>query len=158
MARFSLVICALIALTDQIIKYFVNMLLKPVGRIEVIENLLTLTYVENKGAALGMLSNMRWLFIAVTTILIAVLLYLMIIKKIDSKLFYIAAALIAGGGIGNLIDRIYLGYVIDYLYVTFFPPVCNFADYCITMGTVLLIIFILFYSDFFDGKKQADHV
>ena len=54
---------------------------------------------------------------------------------------------IIGGGIGNLIDRIFYGYVIDYLSLSFFPPVCNFADYCITVGAVLLVLYIIFFSD-----------
>ena len=52
-----------------------------------------------------------------------------------------------GGGIGNLIDRIAYGYVVDYLSLTFFSPVCNFADYCITIGVILLAVYLLFFSD-----------
>ena len=48
--------------------------------------------------------------------------------------------LIIGGGIGNLIDRIFRGFVIDYLSLSFFPPICNFADYCITIGAVLFVL------------------
>ena len=78
----------------------------------------------------------------------------MIIKNGNkSKLFSISAALIIGGGIGNLIDRIFLGYVIDYLQLSFFSPVCNFADYCISIGTVLLVINLLLFSDMKDEKK-----
>ena len=61
-------------------------------------------------------------------------------------------AVIIGGGIGNLIDRIFYGYVIDYISLSFFPPVCNFADYCITVGTVLLMVYVLFFSEV--GKKE----
>ena len=61
--------------------------------------------------------------------------------------------MIIGGGIGNLIDRVFLGYVIDYIQLSFFPPVCNFADYCITAGTILFVIYIFFVSDFFQKKE-----
>ena len=71
------------------------------------------------------------------------------------KFFYVCAALIIGGGIGNLIDRIFFGYVIDYLSLSFFPPVCNFADYCITAGTIMLVIYLLFFSDVLDSSKKA---
>ena len=64
--------------------------------------------------------------------------------------------LIIGGGLGNLFERVFLGYVTDYLSLSFFPPICNFADYCITAGTVCLIVYLLFFSDFLksDGKKK----
>ena len=61
--------------------------------------------------------------------------------------------LIIGGGIGNLIDRIFRGFVIDYLSLSFFPPICNFADYCITIGAVLFVLCILFQPD---KKKKAE--
>ena len=64
-----------------------------------------------------------------------------------------AAALIIGGGLGNLFERIFLGYVVDYLSLSFFSPVCNFADYCITAGTVCLIVYLLFFSDFLKSDK-----
>ncbi|MDR0914052.1 MAG: signal peptidase II, partial [Oscillospiraceae bacterium] len=109
---------------------------------------LSFVYVENEGAALGILKNQRWIFIIVTSILLAIIIWVMATGKIKSRLFYAAALLIVGGGIGNLIDRIYLGYVIDYIQLSFFPPVCNFADYCVTAGTIILVIYILFYSNF----------
>lgn len=154
MVVISLIACVVLALADQIIKYFVNMYLKPVGSVTVIDNLLTFTYHENDGAAFGLFSQMRWLFILLTVLLMLFLLYLLISKKINSKLFYVSATLIIGGGIGNLIDRLFLGYVIDYIQLSFFPPVCNFADYCVTFGTVLLIIYILFFSDFLKDSKK----
>lgn len=91
-------------------------------------------------------------FVVLTTALIAAILIYMFKKKPKSKLFYASVALVIGGGIGNLIDRIFYGYVIDYISLSFFPPVCNFADYCITVGTVLLMVYVLFLSEV--GKKE----
>ena len=68
-----------------------------------------------------------------------------------------ASILIIGGGIGNLIDRIFLGYVVDYIQVSFFPPIFNFADCCVTVGTVLLMVHILFFLDKKDGKQLEKH-
>lgn len=150
-----LISAVIVAGLDQLIKYLVAVNLKPVGSVEVIPNLFSLTYVENKGAAFGIMSNMRWVFIVFTLIIIAILIYIIIKNKIQSKLFNISAILLIGGGIGNLIDRIFFGYVIDYLSVSFFPPVCNFADYCITAGTVILVIYLIFYSDFFKKKTKV---
>ena len=64
--------------------------------------------------------------------------------------------MIIGGGLGNLFERIFLGYVVDYLSLSFFPPICNFADYCITAGTVCLIVYLLFFSDFMKNDKKKE--
>lgn len=149
-----IILSAVIVGIDQLIKYFVFNFLKPVGSVDVIPGLFSLDYVENKGAAFGMMANMRWVFIVFTIVVIAIILYVVFKKKITNKLFIASAILLIGGGIGNLIDRIFLGFVIDYLSVSFFPPVCNFADYCITIGTVLLLVYLLFFSDYFKSNKK----
>lgn len=151
----SLIVGAVLVIIDQIIKYFVSVYLQPVGSVSVIDNLFSLTYVENKGVAFGMFSDMRWVFVALTSVLLAIIIFYMFRKRPKGKFFYICAALIIGGGIGNLIDRIFYGYVIDYLSLSFFPPVCNFADYCITAGTIMLVIYLLFFSDVLDSSKKA---
>lgn len=150
-----LLLAVVIAVADQLIKILVSNFLKPLGTVEIIPGLFSLTYVENKGAAFGMFANMRWIFIVFTVIVIAALIFIIFKKKINNKLFITSAVLLIGGGIGNLIDRIFFGYVIDYLSLSFFSPVCNFADYCITAGTILLIIYIIFYSDFFKSEKKV---
>lgn len=141
-----------LAIADQIIKFFVSTNLKEIGSVSVIDNLLSFTYVENNGVAFGSFAGNRWIFVVLTTALIAAILIYMFKKKPKSKLFYASVALVVGGGIGNLIDRIFYGYVIDYISLSFFPPVCNFADYCITVGTVLLMIYVLFFTS--TGKKD----
>lgn len=148
-----LLIAALVVVIDQVIKYFVCLHLKPIGFTTAIPHLLDLVYVENRGVAFGMFKDMRWIFVALTSVVIVVFTVLLIKNYSKSKLFSTSAALIIGGGIGNLIDRIFLGYVVDYLQLSFFSPVCNFADYCITIGTVLLVVYLLFFSDISDDKK-----
>ncbi len=151
----SLIVGAVLVVIDQVIKYFVSAYLQPIGSVNVIDNLFSLTYVENKGVAFGMFSGMHWLFIALTSVLLAIIIFYMFKKRPKGRFFYICAALIIGGGVGNLIDRIFYGYVIDYISLSFFPPVCNFADYCITTGTILLVIYLLFLSDILDSSKKA---
>ena len=151
----SLIVGAVLVIIDQIIKYFISAFLQPVGSVSVIDNIFSLTYVENKGVAFGMFSDMRWIFVALTSILLVIIIFYMFKKRPKCKFFYVCAALIIGGGIGNLIDRIFYGYVIDYLSLSFFPPVCNFADYCITAGTIMLVIYLLFFSDILDSSKKA---
>ncbi len=137
------VITFLVPVLDQFIKFGVKSGIAENARIETFLPFLTLTNVKNFGAALGMLANGRYILIAVTLLIMIYFLYLIFIKKIRSHLFLIASSLIIGGGIGNLIDRLLLGYVVDYLSLSFFPPVCNFADYSITAGIILLAIFVL---------------
>lgn len=151
------VLAAVIVLIDQLLKYLAVTFLQPAGSVEVIPNLFSLTYVENRGAAFGMLADMRWVFIVFTVLVILALAWIVIRRRPQSKLFFASAVLLIGGGIGNLIDRIWLGYVIDYLSLSFFSPVCNFADYCITAGTVLLVIYLLFYSDFLKKDQKVKH-
>jgi signal peptidase II len=152
---FALVLSAVLVAVDQVIKYFVASYLPSLGRVTAVPHILDLTYVENRGVAFGMFKDMRWLFVIFTVIVICVLLYIVIFKNIKSKLFYVASAMIIGGGIGNLIDRLFYGYVIDYLQLSFFSPVCNFADYCITIGTVLLVVYLLFFSTEKGKKDEA---
>lgn len=151
----ALIIGAVIVAADQIIKYFVSTNLQPVGSISVIDNFLKFTYVENNGVAFGMFADMRWIFVVLTSALLIAIIIVMFVKRPKGKMFYISAGLIIGGGIGNLIDRIFYGYVIDYISVSFFPPVCNFADYAITIGTILLVVYLLFFSNTFDNPKKA---
>lgn len=153
----ALAIGAVLAVADQILKILVSNNLKPVGTVNVFGDFFKLTYVENRGVAFGMFKDMPWVFIAITTVLLAAIIFYMFKKRPESKFFYITAALIIGGGLGNLIDRIIYGYVIDYLSLSFFPPVCNFADYCITVGVILFAVYLLFLSDTFDSKKEKKH-
>lgn len=130
---------------DQIIKYYVVLYLKPVSDVELIPGFLNLTYLENRGAAFGFMENQRWLFIVMTILTLVILLIILFRFKHHNVFSYVAISLIAGGGIGNLIDRIFNGFVVDYLHVSFFPPVFNFADCCVVVGTIFLLIYIFFF-------------
>ncbi len=159
MAVAVVLICAvLIAAVDQVIKYFVYTNLSPNGSVDVINNLFSLVYTENRGAAFGIFQNGTFVFCIITGVLIGVFLYLLINKKFKGKLFYTAVALIIGGGAGNLIDRIFRGFVIDYLSVSFFPAVCNLADYCVTVGAVLFMICILTSSEMSGKMTERNDV
>ena len=152
----ALLIAAVIVLADQLIKFFVLNELKPIGTVKVIDGVFNLTYVENRGVAFGIFQDMRWVFVAVTCILLFLIIFYMFKKRPKGKLFYICAGMIIGGGVGNLIDRLVHGYVVDYLAVSFFPPVCNFADYCITIGVFILVIYVIFFSDLLNSKEKYE--
>lgn len=150
----TLIVAVAAAVIDQVIKLVVINGLKPIGSVNIIDNLLRLTYVENKGMAFGMLANQRWIFIILTSVVIIALVIAVFKLKNQGKLFYAAAALLIGGGIGNMIDRIAYGYVIDYIQLSFFPPVCNFADYCVTAGVIVFLIYIFFFTDFLKSGNE----
>lgn len=140
----SLAIIILLIVVDQVIKYLCIGLLKPVGSVKIIDGLLNFTYVENRGAAFGVLQNQRWFFIILTSIFCFLILYLLFYYKQHNFWSKMAASLILAGGIGNLVDRIKYGYVIDFISVSFFPPVFNFADCCVVIGATALFIHVFF--------------
>ena len=150
----SLIIAGLIVAFDQLSKYLIIHSSVYNGTDFVfIPKLLTFTYSENDGMAFGIGSeSFRWIFIIVTLLVCGYMVYLMTKDDFKNKLYCISSGLIIGGGIGNLIDRLLKGYVVDFLELSFFSPICNVADYDITVGTVLLMIFIIFFY----GKKPSE--
>ncbi len=139
-------IVVLITVFDQLSKYYVNLYLKDAAAIQVIPGVLSFRYHENKGAAWGMLADHRWVFMVISSIaIIAIIAYLIWSrKKKDSLIFRVALCFFAGGGIGNMIDRIALKYVIDFLRFDFIDfPIFNIADSFITVGAALLILSLI---------------
>ncbi|MDP4120461.1 MAG: signal peptidase II, partial [Bacillota bacterium] len=108
MAKRTLLLAAMFAIADQIVKQLVISFVKPVYTVTVINGLFDLDYVQNRGAAFGILEQHRWIFISGTIIAIILFVIFLFKTNIKSKLFMLSASLIVGGGIGNLIDRIYL--------------------------------------------------
>lgn len=149
----ALILAVVFIIIDQVSKYLIVANMELGDSVSVIPGVLDFTYTHNDGMAFGIGSEaFRWIFIVVTLAVCCVLVYLMFKKDFKHNLYYMAVACIVGGGVGNLIDRLINGYVVDFLALSFFSPICNFADYCITAGTIMLVIFILFYF----GKKNKD--
>ena len=150
-------IAALTAL-DQLFKHLVILHLKPVSSVTVIPGFLGLNYTENTGAMMGMFRDSRTVLIIVSSVLVAALLYVLFSGRIKNRFYLFCLILIASGGIGNMIDRIFRGFVVDFiefLFVSFY--VFNFADCLITVACFLLIgyeIYLLFIKDR-KGKKDA---
>lgn len=138
-------ITLLLIICDQVSKIAVLKYLKPVGTTVVLKDILSLTYVENRGAAFGILQNSRWVFICTTIIILAVLIIYKIKYKPQGKIINTSLCLLISGAIGNLIDRIFRGFVVDMLEVTFIEyPVFNVADCFVVVGAILLGIYIMF--------------
>ena len=142
-----LVLIAALTAVDQFIKMLVITNLKPIHAVEVIRGLLSFSYVENFGVAFGLMSGMAWIIIALTAIVLVGLIVYIFRYKHHTFLSYTACTLIVAGGIGNLIDRVAFGYVVDYIYVHFFPYVFNFADCCVVVGAVLFAVWYLFFKE-----------
>ena len=141
-----LILSILIVAADFFGKQLAILYLKDGQTVSILGGLVKFEYVENRGMAFGMLQNFRWFFIVFTLVIMIAIVGYVIKTKPKSKLLIVALSLITGGGIGNLIDRMIMGYVVDYIQLSFFSPVCNFADYCITVGTALLLIYIIFFT------------
>ena len=109
-----------------------------------------LNFSYNTGAAFSILENQRWLFVILTSVVMAFLLLVILSGRYrKDKLLTASFVLVLSGGIGNLIDRILYGYVIDFLYFKWINfPVFNFADCCLVVGAALMLIFFFFvYED-----------
>lgn len=141
------IIISLILALDIFTKYLSTFYFK-VSEIEVIKNILYFTYVENRGAAFGIMQNNRWFFITVTLILIFIMVLYILKSKPKNIILKLSLSFVIGGGIGNLIDRIAKGYVVDFIDVRIINyPVFNIADCFIVIGALLLCIYILFSKE-----------
>ena len=137
---------------DQAIKYLVVQSMSLYETIPVLQDIFHITYIHNTGAAFSMMEGLRGLLIFLPLFMILAALIFMIVKRRDGHpLLMTSVALIAGGGIGNLIDRIALGYVVDYLDFRVFP-IFNLADICVCVGCGLLVLYVIF----FDGKQNDE--
>ena len=154
---YSAVIVLGIAL-DQLTKWLSVKFLQPIETLPIIKGALHLTYVENRGAAFGMLSEHRWVFIIISTVTIIALLYLLYSGRLSgNNLYTVSVLLIISGGIGNMIDRILLGYVIDFIdfkLINF--AVFNGADSFVCVGAGILMLGLVL-DIIAESKKQKQN-
>ena len=138
----------LLIMADQLTKYIAVVHLKDKPAISIIPDVLELSYLENRGAAFGMLQNQKIFFVFVAVIILAVIGY--VLFKMPEKKKYAALhvllVLIASGAVGNLIDRLRLDYVVDFIsFVLIHFPIFNVADIYVTVATTILVLLLLFY-------------
>lgn len=126
---------------DQLSKLLAVKFLEPVVTVPLWSGVLHLTYVENKGAAFGMLADHRWVFMTISSVAIVAIALYLYSGRSTGKLFNTALMLIVSGGIGNMIDRIALGYVVDFIDFALIDfAVFNIADSFVCVGAGLLIL------------------
>lgn len=128
---------------DQITKYLVLENFALHQSEPIIEGIFHLTYVRNIGAAFSILQNQRTFFIVITTIVVLGIFWFIISKKYTGRLVLYSLILIAAGAIGNLIDRVRFGYVVDFFDFRIWP-VFNIADMTIVSGAILLSYYYIF--------------
>ena len=134
------IIAVILIAVDRITKNWAAQALAS-GDIAVIDKVLYLRYTENTGVAFSMFSDNRWVLVGITSVMLIVALAFFLSGKIKDKLELFALSLIIAGGVGNLIDRLSLGYVIDFIDVRIINfAIFNVADMCITIGAILVCI------------------
>ena len=139
------IIAACVVAVDQAAKFAVRANLSQQGTsVPVIGDLLRLTYTRNAGAAFGMLPGGRAAFIAVSVVAICVIAGYLIRRHPQRAWLIIALGLVAGGAVGNLIDRAYFGWVTDFIQVPFGFPIFNVADSSVVVGVGMLVWWLLF--------------
>ena len=131
---------------DQISKLLVIKLIDIGNPIEVIKNFFYLTYTHNTGAAFSILTGQRLFLIIIAVVILIILLNYIKKNKVEEKIDKLAFSLIIGGSLGNLLDRIIRGYVVDFIDVKIFGynfPIFNLADTFIVIGVFLLLITLI---------------
>lgn len=152
----AFIIASVCVLIDQLTKYLVIKYLKGERPLVIVKDLLSFVYVENRGAAFGILQNKKWFFVIVTVISVVILLYIFLssYRKMSTWLI-VALSFILGGTIGNFIDRMRLDYVVDFISVRIMNrydfAVFNLADAFIVIGAIMLMLHIII----FDNKKAV---
>lgn len=143
----TLVIAAVLIALDQLTKYLATTFLAPVGSVPFLPGIMELRYVLNDGMAFSMLAGKRWILVTATGIaLCAIAVYLWRKKPVAraEHLEYWSWVLVFAGGVGNLIDRVRTGYVVDFFATTFIDfAVFNVADCFVTVGIALLVISVI---------------
>lgn len=139
----SLCLCLAAVVLDQLTKYLVVQNIALGGTVNCIDGLFHLTYIQNKGAAFGILADHRWVFMIVSAVaIVAIVVYLWRAKP-KSPWLKAALGMIMGGGIGNMIDRTVNGYVVDFVEVDFVKfAVFNVADAFVTVACGILIVYL----------------
>ena len=148
-------------LLDQGTKFWALASLKPIHNMTLVEGFMDLTFVENRGVAFGMFSGQRWFILLLTGIIAAGLIwfYKAMPKKKEYFPLRVSRVMVLSGAVGNIIDRLFRGYVVDFFEFTFFEwPVFNVADIYVVVGVTLLALMILFVvkDEDLDFKKKKD--
>lgn len=149
-----LIFIAIFVALDQVVKLWTVSTFALFEGGPLIPGLVNLFYIQNDGAAWGMLAGKMWLFYAITVLALGGLFYMLYQERKGSPLAKWAYSLMIAGALGNFIDRLHQGYVVDMFRLEFIDfPIFNVADICLTIGVALLFLYILFFEG--KGKKHG---
>ena len=154
----SLAGAAILVVIDQLIKHWATAALLPVGNMDVLPGIVELRYCLNDGMAFSMLAGKQTLLIGMTSVMLVVVVAMLFTRKMPVW-ERISWTLILGGGVGNLIDRVLNGVVVDYIIVRFMHfAIFNFADICVCVGVGLLRLVVLLdsFKKEETAKQKAD--
>lgn len=144
---------------DQVVKHWAFIVLQPQHTIPLIENVFHLTYIENRGAAFSMFAKFdsRWIFVALAAVITLAICYALSKKLMQTALGSWSLVLIAAGAVGNAVDRVARGFVVDMFdFRLIHFPVFNVADIFICVGGVLFVIYFMFqHKDKPNDKNEA---
>ncbi|MGL5973361.1 MAG: signal peptidase II [Oscillospiraceae bacterium] len=142
-----LIFVILMVILDQVIKYFIYTNLRGERPLNIIKGFIEFNYVENRGAAFGIFQGNILALSIVSVIIMVGLVYYIIKQNLDNNLLIFALSLIISGGVGNLIDRVFRGFVVDYISPVFINfAIFNFADILVFTGSVLMFTCLLFFD------------
>jgi signal peptidase II len=152
-----LILAALMLVFDQASKYWAVHVLKPLVDIPLWEGVFHFHYAENTGAAFSMLQEQSWVFYVFTMVAVGgMLYYLFRYRRGMHPLLRVALGLMMGGALGNFIDRVRLGYVVDFLYFRLINfAIFNIADSALVIGCVLMAVYVLFFHEKYMEKRKA---
>ena len=152
------IIAAIFICIDQLVKYLTVQNIPLQKTVEVVPDVLSLTYYQNTGAAWSILEGQMWFFYIVTLIVIGVIIYYLHTHGRQSKLFSTALSLLLAGAVGNLIDRLFHQFVVDMFKLEFIQfPIFNVADSALTIGVALMIIYLIIDEvKLYKQKKSVD--
>lgn len=143
---------------DQLTKWLAVIFLEGEASFPLWQDVFHLTFVKNPGAAFGMLSNSRWVFMVTSTVAIVAVMYYLIRYRPTNKWLVWGLSMIVGGGIGNMIDRISLGYVVDFFDFTLINfAVFNVADSFVCVGAGILMVYMIMdiVKEYQKGKQKS---
>ena len=154
----AIIIAIVSAVADQLIKLYINGSLKLYEERSFIPHVLSITHIRNSGAAWSIMEGRTWFLVLLPVLMIAAALWFMYRSRNGSRLALISLGLVVGGGIGNLIDRVRMHEVIDYLKCELFDfPIFNFADVCVVVGAIMFCVYMIFFDESDEKSKKADN-
>ncbi len=151
------IIVAVSVILDQLSKYLVVQNIEYRGSLPFIPKIISFYHTRNTGAAFSMLSEQRWVYMTLSLISMVIIAHLLYKEYKRHPLMTVSLAMVLGGGIGNMIDRFRLQYVVDFLKLEFMDfAIFNIADCFVSVGAVLLAVYIIFYEPKVDKRLREE--